>query len=124
MIRAAAWGCDMARYTAEDLIASIDDMTAPRLTHYVELQVLRPVIADGGATFREVDHARARLLHWMMAPLVVAMWRFQISRSLRVTPVSAPSTKTTALAEGMSERVSSGSAPTALSPGVSRMLRP
>ena len=62
MIRAAAWGCDMARYTAEDLIASIDDLTAPRLTHYVELQVLRPVIADGGATFREVDHARARLL--------------------------------------------------------------
>lgn len=62
MIRAAAWGCDMARYTAEDLIASIDDLTAPRLTHYVELQVLRPVIADGGATFREVDQARARLL--------------------------------------------------------------
>ena len=62
MIRAAAWGCEMARYTAEDLIASIDDLTAPRLTHYVEMRVLRPVVSDQGETFREVDRARARLL--------------------------------------------------------------
>ena len=62
MTRAAAWGCDMARYTAEDLIASIDDLTAPRLTHYVEMRVLRPVVSEQGETFREVDRARARLL--------------------------------------------------------------
>ena len=62
MIRAAAWGCEMARYSAEDLIASIDDLTAPRLTHYVEMRVLRPVVSDQGETFREVDRARARLL--------------------------------------------------------------
>ena len=62
MTRAAAWGCEMARYTAEDLIASIDDLTAPRLTHYVEMRVLRPVVSDQGETFREVDRARARLL--------------------------------------------------------------
>ena len=62
MIRAAGRGFDMARYTAEELIAAIDDLTAARLTHYVELRVLRPVISDQGATFREIDRARASLL--------------------------------------------------------------
>lgn len=52
----------MARYTAEDLIAAIDDLTAPQLNHYVELRVLRPVMSDEGARFREIDRARARLL--------------------------------------------------------------
>lgn len=62
MIRAARWGPEMARYTAEDLIAAIDDLTAPQLNHYVELRVLRPVMSDEGARFREIDRARARLL--------------------------------------------------------------
>ncbi|NHF72161.1 hypothetical protein [Paracoccus xiamenensis] len=52
----------MARYTAEELIATIDELTGPRLTHYVEMRVLQPVISAEGARFREIDRARARLL--------------------------------------------------------------
>lgn len=62
MTRVAGWGFDMARYTAEELIATIDELTAPRLTHYVEMRVLRPVMSEQGQTFREIDRARAALL--------------------------------------------------------------
>ncbi len=62
MTRAAGRGRDMARYTAEELIAAVDDLTAPRLTHYVEMRVLRPVLSAEGETYREIDRARARLL--------------------------------------------------------------
>ena len=48
----------------------------------------------------------------------------QTARSDFVTPVSAPRMKTTACAEGSSDKVSSGSAPMALSPGVSSTTRP
>ncbi|MDO5641007.1 MAG: hypothetical protein Q4G26_01275 [Paracoccus sp. (in: a-proteobacteria)] len=52
----------MADYTADDLIALIDDLTAPRLAHFLSLRVVRPVISDAGETFREVDRARVQLL--------------------------------------------------------------
>ena len=52
----------MARYTAEDLIATVEDLTAPRLARYVELRVVRPVVSDAGETFREIDRARLQLL--------------------------------------------------------------
>ena len=48
----------------------------------------------------------------------------QMERSDLVTPVSAPRTKTTACACGIRLTVSSGSAPIALSPGVSRITSP
>jgi hypothetical protein len=53
-----------------------------------------------------------------------AMCSFQSSRSERVTPVSAPSMKTTAAASGIRCTVSSGSAPMVLCPGVSRIVSP
>ena len=46
------------------------------------------------------------------------------ARSLRVTPVSAPSTNSAAWALGSRPRVSSGSAPMAFRPGVSSTTRP
>ncbi|MFD1796248.1 hypothetical protein FQV27_01200 [Paracoccus aurantiacus] len=52
----------MARYTADELIAVIEDLTAPRLTHYVEMRAVRPVLSDGGESFREIDRARIQLL--------------------------------------------------------------
>ena len=62
MIRAKAWGARMARYTADELIAAIEDLTAPRLAHYVELRVVQPVISDAGESYRDVDRARVQLL--------------------------------------------------------------
>ena len=52
----------MARYTADELIAVIEDLTAPRLTHYVEMRMVTPVISDHGESYREVDRARVQLL--------------------------------------------------------------
>ena len=51
-------------------------------------------------------------------------WSRQMARSDLVTPVSAPSKKTTACACGIRFTVSSGSAPTAFKPGVSRITKP
>ena len=51
-------------------------------------------------------------------------WSRQMLKSDRVTPVSAPSTKTTAWADGSRPSVSSGSAPMALRPGVSMTTSP
>ncbi|SDE64379.1 chaperone modulatory protein CbpM [Paracoccus isoporae] len=52
----------MTRYTADELIAAIEDLTRPRLTHYVEMRMVSPVISDHGETYREVDRARVQLL--------------------------------------------------------------
>ncbi|MDO5603959.1 MAG: hypothetical protein Q4G25_02245 [Paracoccus sp. (in: a-proteobacteria)] len=52
----------MTRYTAEELIATIEELTAPRLSHYIEIQVIRPVLSEAGETYREIDRARLRLL--------------------------------------------------------------
>ena len=52
----------MARYTAEELIALIEDLTEPRLARYVALQVVRPVVSDAGDSYREIDRARVQLL--------------------------------------------------------------
>ena len=51
-------------------------------------------------------------------------WSRQIARSDLVTPVSAPRMNTVACAEGSRVSVSSGSAPIAFRPGVSRTTRP
>ncbi|WBU62835.1 hypothetical protein [Paracoccus aerodenitrificans] len=52
----------MTRYTADELIAAIEDLTAPRLAHYIELRMIQPVLSDGGERYREVDRARVQLL--------------------------------------------------------------
>ncbi|WBU54661.1 hypothetical protein [Paracoccus sp. SCSIO 75233] len=62
MIRAKGWEAEMTRYTAEELIAAIEELTPPRLTHYVEMRMVQPVISDAGETYREVDRARVQLL--------------------------------------------------------------
>ena len=54
----------------------------------------------------------------------VARCSRQIDMSERVTPVSAPSTNTTAWAWGIRLTVSSGSAPMAFNPGVSSTTKP
>ncbi|KAF1042158.1 MAG: hypothetical protein GAK34_02847 [Delftia tsuruhatensis] len=61
---------------------------------------------------------------WPDAASCGSTWSRQMARSDLVTPVSAASTKTTAWAWGMRLTVSSGSAPTAFRPGVSRMTSP
>lgn len=50
------------RYSADDLIAAIEDLTEPRLSRYVALRVIQPVLSDHGDQFRDLDLARARLL--------------------------------------------------------------
>ena len=52
----------MTRYTADELIALIDDLTEPRLQSYLRLRIIRPVMSDAGPHYREVDLARLRLI--------------------------------------------------------------
>ncbi|MCY1513520.1 hypothetical protein D9M68_480280 [compost metagenome] len=59
---------------------------------------------------------------WLSSPVIRCSR--QIDRSERVTPVSAPRMKTTACACGIRLTVSSGSAPIAFRPGVSRITSP
>lgn len=62
MIRVRGWGAEMARYTAAELIAAIEELTAPRLAHYVQLRMVMPVMSDAGESYREIDRARVQLL--------------------------------------------------------------
>ncbi|TKW68255.1 MAG: hypothetical protein DI616_03915 [Paracoccus denitrificans] len=62
MIRVRGWGADMARYTAEELIEAIEELTAPRLARYVKLRMVVPVMSDAGESYREIDRARVQLL--------------------------------------------------------------
>ena len=52
----------MADYTAEELIAVIDELTDARLTHYIRIRAVQPMISAQGTRFREVDRARVELL--------------------------------------------------------------
>ncbi len=62
MIRVRGWGAEMARYTAAELIAAIEELTEPRLAHYVQLRMVLPVMSDAGESYREIDRARVQLL--------------------------------------------------------------
>lgn len=62
MIRVRGWGHNMARYTADELIAAIEELTGPRLAHFVQLRMVAPVLSDAGETYREIDRARVELL--------------------------------------------------------------
>ena len=90
--------------------------------------IWRCISASIWASLRSPSHRLSILFSTAMRP-----WReppaavtcvFQTPRSLWVTPVSMPSTNSTACAAGSSDSVSSGSAPIAFRPGVSRMTRP
>ncbi|MFV0408581.1 MAG: hypothetical protein ACK5LJ_02445 [Paracoccus sp. (in: a-proteobacteria)] len=53
----------MTYYTADDLIDAIEELTAPRLTRYIEMELVQPVLSDGGShAYREIDRARVQLL--------------------------------------------------------------
>lgn len=52
----------MARYTAEQLISMIEELTESRLEYYIRQQMIRPVISDAGEIYHDVDYARAQLL--------------------------------------------------------------
>ena len=62
MIRARGWETEMARYTAQELIATIEELTGPRLERFVQMRMVMPVMSDAGETYREVDRARVQLL--------------------------------------------------------------
>lgn len=93
---------------------------------------LPPLRLDGSLDFGRVlmsSHKVSILLSAATRPARASprqplIWFCHISRSLRVTPVSAASTNSTACALGNMFRVNSGSLPRALRPGVSRTTNP
>lgn len=53
----------MARYYTEtEVVALIDDLTAPRLQTYLRARIVQPVSTGDGAGYREADLARLQLL--------------------------------------------------------------
>ncbi|MDO5657473.1 MAG: chaperone modulator CbpM [Paracoccus sp. (in: a-proteobacteria)] len=51
----------MTRYNDRELIELIEHLTESRLQTYLRLEIVRPVMGEGAARYREVDLARARL---------------------------------------------------------------
>ena len=51
-----------AHLTAEEILAAIADLTADRLTTYIEIGIVMPVQGEAGPLFAPVDCARLQLI--------------------------------------------------------------